>query len=99
MPICPHCQEPFTYKQLLPFAWKPRVGIHCTNCQNTSYNSASMKKKATLIVFIFPTLVMLKELFNIPFQIMYIIFLVVVIALIFSLPLAVKPTKEEEPLW
>ncbi|MFD2637386.1 TIGR04104 family putative zinc finger protein [Piscibacillus salipiscarius] len=99
MANCPYCGEKLSYKRLLPISWKSRTGVECPNCHQTSYNSADMRKKSTLIVLIIPLLLIIKDLFNIAFPFMYGIFFMLIVGFILALPLFVKLTKKEEPLW
>ncbi|SEQ55313.1 TIGR04104 family putative zinc finger protein [Piscibacillus halophilus] len=100
MPKCPHCHQPFMYKQLLRISWSSRVGVECSNCQKTSFESASSKKKLTLVTIITPiTIIIFRELLNLSMTVVSFIILMFLGILTLTLPLYTKLTKEEEPLW
>ncbi|WP_176752953.1 TIGR04104 family putative zinc finger protein [Tenuibacillus multivorans] len=99
MTKCPHCRHSYRYKELLPFSWRSRIGVVCSNCNQTSYLSAKFKKQSTIIAVITPILIFSLNVFEVPIQLMFVILLVFLCALIFAQPFWVRLSKEEEPLW
>ncbi len=95
MPICQSCANKWTWKQTI----KTLFRLKCPHCGKKQYESASSRKRTSMISLIPLITLPLNVLFNLPWW-MVVVFMIPMLAISWILiPLKMEISNEEEALW
>ncbi|MFC2949986.1 TIGR04104 family putative zinc finger protein [Virgibacillus sediminis] len=95
MPICNHCGKEWTWQQTI----KTLFRLKCPHCDNKQYESASSKKK-TSIIGLLPLIALPINVFlNNPWWMVVIIMSPLIAVVLSVYPFMIKLSNEQEPLW
>ncbi|WP_099363705.1 TIGR04104 family putative zinc finger protein [Fredinandcohnia onubensis] len=95
MPICNHCGKEWTWKQTM----KTLSRLKCPQCNNKQYESASSKKKTSIIGLIPVIALPINVFLNNPWWMVVIIMIPMIAVVLCVYPFMIKVSNEEEPLW
>ncbi len=95
MPICQNCGKKWTWKQTMHSLFK----LKCPHCCEKQYESASSRKRTTMISLIPLISLPINVLFNFPWW-MVVVFMIPMLAILsIFYPFMMEISNEEEPLW
>lgn len=99
MPTCQNCREKWSWldsiKKILTF----RKSMKCNHCEEIQYQSKS-SRNATSLLALFPIITIpVTVMFNLSLTSMLILELPIILLVLFTMPLFLKLSEKDEPLW
>lgn len=99
MPTCQNCGREWswfdTIKKLVTF----RKSMKCNHCEEVQYQSASSRNTTSLFHLLPISMIPLSVMFNLSVSSVLLLELAIILPILFVMPLFLKLTNKEEPLW
>ncbi|WP_077247602.1 TIGR04104 family putative zinc finger protein [Bacillus sp. FJAT-27225] len=99
MPICQSCKRKWSWvdsiKKLLTF----RKSMQCNHCGEIQYQSTSSRNATSLLVLLPISIIPLSIMFDLSPISVLLLGLALMLVALFVMPLLLKLTNKEEPLW
>jgi len=95
MPICKNCGEKWTWKQTI----KTLFRLKCPHCYKRQYESASSRKRTSMISLIPLIALPINALLNLPWWMVGVLMLPMIAVIWIIYPYLIEISNEEEPLW
>ncbi|MDQ1143853.1 CXXC-20-CXXC protein [Bacillus sp. SORGH_AS 510] len=99
MPTCQKCRKNWTWfdsiKKLLIF----RKSMKCNHCGEIQYQSSSSRNKTSLFVLLPIITIPFSVIFDLSLNTVLLLELILIVVVLFAMPLFLKLTDKEEPLW
>lgn len=99
MPICQNCHQQWGWKQTVRKMFILDTGMICPHCGKKQFLTTESKKRAGLLNFLTPLVMLFGVLFDLPLSIILIMIFTSGLAIFAAYPFLVEFTDEEQALW
>ncbi|WYP27253.1 TIGR04104 family putative zinc finger protein [Alkalihalobacillus sp. FSL W8-0930] len=96
MPTCNHCGAQWTWWQTLKRSFTISPGMPCPKCEKEQFVTKRSKKKSGLLGFIFPLMLPIVTMLQVPVMLILFIYPSLFLLLISLYPFLIEFSNEEE---
>ncbi|MGG3891756.1 TIGR04104 family putative zinc finger protein [Metabacillus fastidiosus] len=99
MPTCQNCRKKWSWFDSIKKLFTFRKSMKCNHCGEIQYQSSSSRNKTSLFVLLPIITIPFSVMFDLSLNFVLLLELILILVVLFVIPLFLKLTDKEEPLW